>query len=58
MFCVYITSFETNIQITNLVFEYPNIRIFYEYSNIRLSPTLQYIGLTGLTCSKVYVPGL
>ena len=32
-------SFETNIRISNFVFEYPNIRIFSEYSNIRLSPS-------------------
>ena len=37
-------SFETNIQISNFVFEYPNIRIFSEYSNIRLSPKHQEAG--------------
>ena len=31
-------SFETNIRISNFVFEYPNIRIFSEHLNIHLSP--------------------
>ena len=37
--CSYV-SFETNIRISNFIFEYPNIRIFSEYSNIRLSPSI------------------